>query len=388
MNVLFLTNRDPFSDDTVGGAETSIRLLADRFAARGHDTVYATKATGWCPSTSQPSLQDNGVKHVTITVPRGSARLVLRTLRKTLLIRELTRLVGRLGTQVAYAYYELENLQTLLRVRSKLGRPRIVLRMAGLRWHRDCLRHPELVAAYQRVFNEVDAINFIHEDLEPMTEQRLAELGMDISFRRRFYGDIGSSVEPGRGPIGRRESDAPFRIVMASRFSDYQKRQELLIEAASLLDPHLRVSMELIGDGANREALQSQIDRLGLREKVSLHAFMPQEALWDRMRGADLMCHACDYEGLGKILVESMAVGLPVLVSNVPPLNSLIVDGENGFLVDNEPAAWARRIEEIAQAHAARELVSRRAIEFVRERYDPNEQVQLYENLFRDLGEG
>lgn len=389
MNVLFLTDLDPYAQGAVGGAETSIRLLADRFAARGHHTVYATKAQGWVASTSRPTLRDGGVRHVTLTTLRGRARSRhLAALRTMLLDRALAGLIVRNDTQVAYAFYEFENLQALLRVRAKLGYPRVVLRMAGLRWYRDCVRRPELATDYERLFNEIDAVNFIHEDLERMTREKLAELGMRVVFRNRFIGDIGSSVAHGAGRASKRDGDAPFRIIMASRFSDYQKRQDLLVDAASRLDPQLRISIELIGDGPTRASIQARIDQLGVADKVTIVPFLPQADLWARMREADLMCHACDYEGLGKILIESMAIGLPVLASNVPPLDRLIADGTNGFLVDNDPRSWASRIEWLVGANDAMAKVSHGAVAFVKREYDSQENIRLYEDAFRALVEG
>lgn len=378
-----MTDLDPFSPAAVGGAETSIRLLAERLAARDHDAVYVTKASGWWPVPSRPRLRRHGVRHVELRTLRGRARSPkLERLRKALLVRNLERIVARHDPHVAYAYYELENLQALLEVRARSGRPRIVLRMAGLRWHRECVRDPARVPEYERIFNEIDAVNFIHEELQSMTEELLRELGMRVAFRHRFVGDIGSSAEAGdRGPSSatagrpRERSDAPFRIVMASRLSPYQKRQDLIVEAAALLDPSVPVSIELIGSGSERASLQARIDRRGLADTITLRPFMPQTELWERLRSADLMCHACDFEGLGKILLESMAVGLPVLASNVAPLNSLIQDGINGFLVDNEPAAWAERITQLATATASRERVARNAMDFVRRTYDPDPEL-------------
>jgi glycosyltransferase involved in cell wall biosynthesis len=49
-------------------------------------------------------------------------------------------------------------------------------------------------------------------------------------------------------------------------------------------------------------------------------------------------CHVClaprKWEGLGLLLSKAVSVGLPVISSNIPPINEVIIDGFNGLLVD------------------------------------------------------
>ena len=68
------------------------------------------------------------------------------------------------------------------------------------------------------------------------------------------------------------------------------------------------------------------------------------------MRRADLLCHPCEHEGVSKIILEAMMLGLPVLASDVPPLPDYVIEGETGYRVANTPEAWAAKLVEIAAA--------------------------------------
>ena len=106
----------------------------------------------------------------------------------------------------------------------------------------------------------------------------------------------------------------------------------------------------MIGTGGAARPRSAGATRSGCSETVEIRPFLAQEELWARMRTADLLCHPCDHEGVSKIILEAMMLGLPVLASDVPPLPDYVIEGETGYRVANTPEAWAARLVEIAAA--------------------------------------
>ena len=51
------------------------------------------------------------------------------------------------------------------------------------------------------------------------------------------------------------------------------------------------------------------------------------------MRGADIYALSSDYEGWGRVLIESMAVGLPVVTTDVGCAGEVLIDGRHGIVV-------------------------------------------------------
>ena len=139
--------------------------------------------------------------------------------------------------------------------------------------------------------------------------------------------------------------------MVATRFAAPQKRQDLLIEAVGLLRDRLPVKVTMIGTGGAREAGVAPPRRARARRTdrdPPVHA--AGGALGDGCGGADLLCHPCEHEGVSKIILEAMMLGLPVLASDVPPLPDYVIEGETGYRVANTPEAWAARLVEIAAA--------------------------------------
>lgn len=410
MNILFFSEQSPFLANRVGGAENSMRLIAEGLAARGHDVTYGSLHPD---ATRAPrEFTTNGVRIRLCASPRRSYRTRLQRKLKlpggpigaaldraawARVRRQLFGAAAKAGRRfdLAYVFYEMEFLGIALAARdAEMKGPgarkmEIVMRMAGVSWADEIAKDPAaLLARYRTLFNAVDAVNYLSPSSRDLVEARAAEIGLGFAPRASFLADIG--VDAGNTALGWRGPSAEpgLRILCATRFSPGQKRQDLLIEALGLLRGRLPFQVTMIGDGATREANARRVAALGLGDQVTIRPFAPQAELWEVMRGADLLCHPCDHEGVSKIILESMMVGLPVLASDVAPLPDYVIEGETGYRVENTPEAWAARLMEIAADKAALGPLSTRARAFVETTYSVARNLDLYETRFRDLVEG
>lgn len=121
-----------------------------------------------------------------------------------------------------------------------------------------------------------------------------------------------------------------------------QKRYKDLIWAADLLkvvrhDVHLLIA----GDGPERERLEHFRDKVQIRDRVH---FLGQRPDVPRLLAAlDCFWLASGYEGQSNALMEAMAVGLPVVVTEIPGNQDLVESGVSGYLVPvGDRAAFAR----------------------------------------------
>jgi glycosyltransferase involved in cell wall biosynthesis len=93
-----------------------------------------------------------------------------------------------------------------------------------------------------------------------------------------------------------------------------------------------------------------------------------------------------DRDGIPNVLVEAMAIGLPVISTNISGIPELIRDGESGLLVpQREPAALALAIERLL---GDPELGVRMAIkggEFIHQRFDARKNIATLKGLFDEV---
>lgn len=123
------------------------------------------------------------------------------------------------------------------------------------------------------------------------------------------------------------------KIVCAGRL-DQNKNFAGIIQAFSqVAEKHPEFTLEIYGDGPERLNLSNLIENLGLQEKVKLAGITTD--IVHAFTGASLFVLFSDTEGFPNVLLEAMAVGLPVISSDCPIGGPalLIKDGVNGLLV-------------------------------------------------------
>jgi len=381
MNLLFFIDKSPFSNKPYGGSESSTHLIGEKILERGHRVFYLVKEN---KLFTNPHLQHSNLGEATLLCFKGIVEFsfIIKKINEFFLKRELIKIIDKHNINIIYCHYNLKFLEQLLLIKRQSYNFKIIMRMAGLHWYEVCLKKPHLKTRYERVFNEIDGVNFIHPNLQTVVEEKFEELNMEVNFKNVLVGDIGSSVSVGRGIPYEEINNTQFKMVMATRFSSVQKRQDILIKAISKLDTSLNVKLDLIGAGPRKKEMTNLAIRMGVSERVSFYPFLQQDKLWDKLESTDLLCHACEFEGLSKIIIESMSLGLPVLVSNVPTLNDYIVDYENGFLSENTPEHWAKKIQALIVDRASRIKVSKASMKFIEDNYNPDNNIKHYEDFF------
>jgi glycosyltransferase involved in cell wall biosynthesis len=109
----------------------------------------------------------------------------------------------------------------------------------------------------------------------------------------------------------------------------------------------------LIGEGGEGAALQAQARALGVGDR--LHITSTTTDVIGLLAAADVLAAPSRNEGMGRVLVEAMALGLPVVGTRVGGIPDVIVDGECGLLVPPEdPAALADALAELGLDAARR----------------------------------
>lgn len=127
-----------------------------------------------------------------------------------------------------------------------------------------------------------------------------------------------------------------------------EKGQAVLLEAAAALAREgTEMKLKLAGAGEMRPALEARAAELGLDGSVEFLGAVGQEELHELYRGATLFCLPSFAEGVPVVLMEAMAMGVPVVTTRIAGVPELVVDGSGGVLVP------PGRSDELAAALAA-----------------------------------
>jgi colanic acid/amylovoran biosynthesis glycosyltransferase len=112
------------------------------------------------------------------------------------------------------------------------------------------------------------------------------------------------------------------------------KGQALLLEgAARLRDAGLDFTLSFVGDGPEMSRLQELAADLRLTDRTSFLGALSHDAVRDVLVTADVLCLPSFGEGVPVVLMEAMAMELPVVASRIMGIPELIEDGQCGVLV-------------------------------------------------------
>lgn len=132
----------------------------------------------------------------------------------------------------------------------------------------------------------------------------------------------------------RREYGLPedaFVVVAAGRLSP-EKGHRFLLEACSQLRKQIpELAVVILGEGAERGNLEAQRQALGLSDCVSLPGFRHDVQRW--MRAADAVVNPSLTEGMPNVVLEAMALGVPVVATAVGSLPDMMTSGSSGLMI-------------------------------------------------------
>lgn len=134
-------------------------------------------------------------------------------------------------------------------------------------------------------------------------------------------------------------------LVQVGRISK-QKGCDLILHAfKNFNDAYPGSWLIFVGDGEERHSLQSQIDRLGLKNRVSITGFVSTEEVALYYNAADLALVGSYMEGWSIAMVEALACGKNIVSTNVSGAKDMIDDGKNGYVVESrDPEFFSKKM--------------------------------------------
>jgi glycosyltransferase involved in cell wall biosynthesis len=177
----------------------------------------------------------------------------------------------------------------------------------------------------------------------------LVENGVDLSIWQpvgdRQLASIGASSSNGSVPIQSISPSRPIRFVYVGRLVDW-KAVDLLLLAFRQATEQVHASLEIIGDGTERTALETQAQALGLLKqsevetgeqagRVLFRGWLSQTECARRLQDADVLVLPSLLECGGAVVLEAMSMELPVIATNWGGPRDYL-DDSCGILVEPE----------------------------------------------------
>lgn len=186
-------------------------------------------------------------------------------------------------------------------------------------------------------------------------------------------------------------NDPPV-LLAVGRICRYKGFETLLEAVARLIGQGQRLKLIIIGDGPDRDRLLHRIGELNLRDSVDLKKNVPYEGMAEEYAGCDIVVFPSEMEEpFGRISIEAMRMGKPVVASRIGAIPEMVDDVKTGLLFPpGDPDALVAALLRLIRDEDLRREMGRAGEKLLEEKVNTDKIVEqhlrLYERALRGVG--
>ncbi|MGQ9728965.1 MAG: glycosyltransferase family 4 protein [Candidatus Fervidibacter sp.] len=369
VNLLITTGIFP---PDIGGPATYVPTIAKAFIERGHNITVVT--------TSEPEHLTNDDSVYPFPVIRLNRRLPIWR-RLFHCVREILRVGKRTDVIYANGIY----LETALA--NKLLRKPLVMKIVGdeaweratrKKWTDDNFEDFQVKGQSWRaeLLKRMRSWYVKQADKIITPSQYLARWVERWGISKERIEVIYNAVEPmdkikpASVPL-----QTPLKAVTVGRLVPW-KRVDGILEAVAQI-PEL--GLVVVGDGPERARLERKAASLGISERVYFAGQLSREETLSLMATCDIFVLNSTYEGLPHVVLEAMALGLPVVATAVGGTPEVVKDGETGMLVLGQNGTVKASLSILTHDPVLRRRLGEAARQWVSEHFSMEHMIMLTE---------
>lgn len=185
-----------------------------------------------------------------------------------------------------------------------------------------------------------------------------------------------ATVEELRARFGLRPGDRVIGCI--SRM----KEQSQLIEALALLPPDIKV----VFAGIRHGSLDTYVRKFGVKNEIIYAGVLNRTEVLNLYKLLKLSVLASTMDGFGLVLVEAMALGVPVVATNAYGIKDVVQNERNGLLFENRDiAGLARQIRRLLEDESLRGKLITNGKVTAFEKFSIEKTIDNYEAFFQSL---
>lgn len=118
-----------------------------------------------------------------------------------------------------------------------------------------------------------------------------------------------------------------------------------------LLEARPDATFAIAGVGPDRQRLEERVTERGVEGAVEFLGYVPEERKVELLHRTTLFTLPSRQEGFGIVVLEAMATGTPVVVHNLPVLQTLVPDDGNALVDTGDPEKYAEVLDRLLEEH-------------------------------------
>lgn len=174
-------------------------------------------------------------------------------------------------------------------------------------------------------------------------------------------------------------------IVAVTRFTDQKRVDKLILASALAFQKNDLLKLQIYGAGQLQPEIESLIKKLGLTEKITIHAPLPQKELQKVYNRASIVVLNSFEEGFGLALSESMLCGAAVIGTQSGGITDIIQHEKTGLLVPvDNPEKLSDAILRLSEDSQLRDNLSDAGYKFAQETYQSKPLANRYAEILKN----
>lgn len=255
----------------------------------------------------------------------------------------------------------------------------IVLSLRGTHINQSPVTHPNIARMYGEVFPKIKAFHAVSEAIG-IEAQRYGAKANRITV---IHSPIPQSAVLRYRPF--EKIDRPLNVVTIGRFH-WIKGMRYMFNAISLLGD-FSFQYSCVSSSPLSEAALFQLHQLELDDKITVIEGLKQDALFDFLQDCDVLVLPSLEEGIANVVLEAMAIGIPVISTDCGGMAEVVIPHETGWLVPiRNPEAITAAICDCAQTSEVElQRMTKNAHEFVKMHFDAETSIAQFIALYEEV---
>ncbi|WP_178984752.1 glycosyltransferase family 4 protein [Winogradskyella helgolandensis] len=243
--------------------------------------------------------------------------------------------------------------------------------------------NPEVYNKYQRCLPKVDAIHSISEHLR----SQAANFNVSPERVHVISTPIPTAAFSYYKPFIKRDAK-PFQLVSVGRHHWVKGYRYGIQAVQQLIQSGVDVHYTIIAAGKIPEDLLFQVNQLGLQDHITFKPGLIQTALFEHLQTYDALLLPSLSEGIANVVLEAMAIGLPVISTNCGGMAEVVIPEKTGWLVSVRDAkALAHAVIDCLQVDVEdKRKMIQQAYDLVNANYHETHSIAQMLRLYEGLG--
>lgn len=263
----------------------------------------------------------------------------------------------------------------------ELLKSKIVLSLRGAHINYSPVYDTALANSYRKYFPKINAFHAVSRAIA----EESVKYGANPDRIRIIYSSIRDELMVKSLP--ELKNGDFVRIISIGRFH-WKKGYHYALDAMKILKAEgISFEYSIVAQGKIPEEILFLIEEYALTEEVKIIPGLSYKTLVEKLRQQDLLLLPSVEEGIANVVLEAMAVGVPVITTDCGGMNEVITDGVNGYITEvRHPEQIASRVTEyLGIGKEEKKKIITNARQTIEDKFSRSRQIMEFGKLYHSL---